>query len=291
MFSFSRLESVCGQRAGLCFTHGALAGSPNTMKIVNRQPEKTADASGARGTAFRELRKLLLFVTILAVVLYVAIGMVVDAVVARISFETEARLFGGLGFSRIGDKSDDRLVRVQTILDRLTADSRIPPLRYRLILIDNSAPNAFAFPGGTIGVTSGLLDALEDDIEVAFVVGHELGHFHGRDHLRGMGRAVGVGVVYAVLFGGEMGGNTLGSVFQLALDRGYSRAQEERADRFGVELVRRVYGETAGVDRLFQILRTHEKLPEWAYMFATHPSPRDRIRALERYAELARESR
>jgi len=259
------------------------------MRIVNRRPAQTADASAARGTAFKELRRLLLFATVLAVVLYAAIGWIVDVVVPRISFETESRLFGRLSAARLGAAPDERLARVQKILDRLAPDSLVPPLPYRLVLIQKSEPNAFAFPGGTIGVTSGLLAALEDEIEVAFVIGHELGHFHGRDHLRGLGRAVGVGVVYAVLFGGEMGGDQLGPVLQLVLDRGYSRAQEARADRFGVRLVHRSYGRTDGIDRLFRILRERKELPGWAYMFATHPSPGDRIRALESYARTVNE--
>lgn len=256
------------------------------MKIVNRQLGKAADASAARHTAIPELRRLLLFAALLAIGVYFAVSLVVDMVVSGISFETEARLFDYKFLKHsVPTSEDERLERVRKILETLTKDETVPPLPYKLTAITRKEPNAFAFPGGTIGVTTGLLDELEEDIEFAFVLGHEIGHFHNRDHLRGMGRAVGVGVVYAILFGGQMGSSSLGNTFQYVLSRGYSRQQEDKADRFGVNLVSRVYGKTDGIDKLFKILQGKKHLPEWAYMFATHPSSSDRIANLKRYAD------
>jgi len=256
------------------------------MKIVNKAPAETADVSAARGTAFKELRRLLLFTVLLAVGVYLAIGLVVDLVlVPCISFEREAALFGS-AFARdnASGQSEEKLDRLKQTLQRLVADPEVPPLPYALVLLDKPRPNAFAFPGGTIGVTQGLLDSLDNEIEFAFVLGHELGHFRNRDHLRGLGRALGVAIAYAVIFGGEMGQDSLGNVFQFVLSRGYSRRQERRADEFGIELVYRTYGRTDGVDRLFRILRKERFAPAWAYMLATHPSPNDRIRELEEHA-------
>jgi len=258
------------------------------VKIVNRSPEKTADVSSAKGTAFKELRWLLLITTLLTVGVYLAIGFVVDIVVARISFETEAALFESMNLSGTARAEDNKeLARLDGILAKLVADPSVPPLRYRLRIVDMEEPNAFAFPGGTIGVTRGLLKALEEDVELAFVLAHELGHFHNRDHLRGVGRAVGASITFSLIFGGELGSGSVGNLYRHVLQRGYSRKQEVAADRFAVALVHRVYGETDGVDRLFQTLRDRKDLPKWAYMFATHPSPDDRIRDLQTYAEAA----
>jgi hypothetical protein len=53
----------------------------------------------------------------------------------------------------------------------------MPPLKYRVILLDKLAPNAFSQPNGTIYITSGLLPVFEGDRGVwAAVIGHELGH-------------------------------------------------------------------------------------------------------------------
>lgn len=256
------------------------------MKIVSRQVRETADASAARGTAFRELRRLLLLALLLVVVLYFGISLLVDVGVGWISPATEAQLFGGAWLEKaMPATSDPRLARLETILAALAADAEVAARPHRLVVISAPEPNAFAFPGGAIGVTTALLDALEADIELAFVLGHELGHFQHRDHLRGLGRALGVGVALAVVFGGDMGAESVANVSHYVLSRGYSRAREEAADRFGVGLVYRTYGKTNGVDRLFQVLFDKAELPAWAYMLATHPSPDERIRQLETYAE------
>lgn len=100
-----------------------------------------------------------------------------------------------------------------------------------------------------------------------------------------MQRAVGVGIAFSVIFGGQMGTDSLGNSVRYVLDRGYSRAQEDAADDFGVALVYHTYGKTEGVDRLFQILEESESMPSWAYMFSTHPDPSDRIRNLKNFVD------
>lgn len=261
------------------------------MKIINRRLEETADASSARNSAMPELRRLLAFVAILAVVTYLTVGLIVDMAVAGISFETESRLFNSYDPTKTNfntmtiEQDDEKLQKAQKILDKLTALPETPPLNYRLVIVRSDKPNAFAFPGGTIGVTEGLLEKLDEEIELAFVLGHELGHFNNRDHLRGLGRGIGVSIAYAVLFGGDLGDGNLGNILHGVLSHGYSRKQEAKADNFGVLLVREAYGQTAGIEKLFEILESSDKIPDWAYMLSTHQSPKDRIESLKVYAE------
>jgi hypothetical protein len=63
------------------------------MRIRFRQPRHTADISSAQGSAFSELWKMILSAVVLLVGLYFLWGVFVDAVVACISFETEAKIF------------------------------------------------------------------------------------------------------------------------------------------------------------------------------------------------------
>lgn len=259
------------------------------MRIVNRQVRETADLSAARDSAWSELLQLLLFAVLACLVLYVIIGWSTDFVVSRIPYETEARLFGKLPVASLTDPDDaEKLDRPSEILRKLVESIEVPPLPYHLLLVDTDEVNAFAFPGGAIGVTSGLLDAMDEDISQAFVLGHELGHFKHRDHLRGFGRVLGAGVVFALLFHGEVGTEALQRTLLLSLDRGYSRQQEDAADQFGVEAVMAAYGVTEGIERLFEIIETEDNQPDWAYMFATHPAPGERINQLRKVAlELA----
>lgn len=101
-----------------------------------------------------------------------------------------------------------------------------------------------------------------------------------------MQRAVGVGIAFSVIFGGQMGTDSLGNSVRYVLDRGYSRAQEDAADDFGVALVYHTYGKTEGVDRLFSDSRrvgVHAIVG--IHMFSTHPDPSDRIRNLRNFVD------
>ena len=258
------------------------------MKIVNKSLDKTADISSAKGTAFSEFWKLVLAAIVLLAGVFIGLGPVVDLAVTKIPARTEAKWFKTIQIPAKSPKESkyrERLENAGSILKQLAKNPRVPPLPYRVVLMKNEDPNAFAFPGGTIGLTTGLLDNLAEEIAIAFVIGHELGHFHHRDHLKGMGRAIGYTVLTAAIFSGSIGADSFGSIINLVLQRRYSQDREKKADRFGLELVNSEYGRTKGTRRLFEVLRESENMPQWAYMFATHPSPAERIQSLERYAK------
>ncbi len=262
--------------------------SCESMKINYKQPQRTADISSARGTAFTELWKLILSAVFLLVGVYFLWGLAVDLVVAGISFKAEAKLFKHLmpNQPKITDKlALERFNRTRAILEKLQSSERVPRLPYKLVLVEQRTPNAFAVPGGGIGVTTGLLEVLTDEIEIAFVIGHELGHFRNRDHLQGLGRAAGYSLMMAVLFDVGSGSESFGDIINFVLERSYSQEREKKADRFGLELVYEMYGRVQGTDRLFNLLLVGRALPDWAYMFATHPSPRDRIISLQAYGD------
>lgn len=259
------------------------------MKISYRQPQRTADISSAQGTAFTELWKLILSAVLLLIGIYFIWGWLVDAVVAGISFETEARLFKHFKMDQPGitDRVDrERFDRIVLILKKMQSGRHVPDLPYELVLVDQPTPNAFAIPGGGIGVTKGLLDVLTEEIEIAFVIGHELGHFKNRDHLQGLGRAAGFHLIMAIVFDIGAGSESFGNLVTFVLDRSYSQEREKKADRFGLELVYEKYGKVEGADRLFKRLLDEHSLPQWAYMFSTHPSPGNRINDLKSYGDM-----
>ena len=133
------------------------------MKIVNKPLKHTANISSARGSAGKEFWKLVLSAIVLLMVLYFTIGVGVDSIVSRISFETEAKIFKHYQLPVVdaeeGSHQKD-LEKIRAILSRLQTQQMVPPLAYKIVIVEDKSPNAFAFPGGTIGVTSGLMDAL-----------------------------------------------------------------------------------------------------------------------------------
>ncbi len=259
------------------------------MKVVNKRPFKTADISSGRHFIRGEFWKLVISAVLLIVALFFLTGFVVDLIVPRISVETECRLFRFHDLDKLGIKGNEdkeqSMKMAHEILNKFKSSPDVPPINYRLILLKEKEPNAFAIPGGTIALTSGLLDLLDDEVELAFVIAHELGHFYHRDHLRGMGRAIGFSVITALLFESGPGAESFGNIINYTAQRQYSRNREEKADQYAIELVYSTYGKTEGTDRLFEILNKEHKIPEWAYMFSTHPSPEERIRKLEEYCK------
>lgn len=255
------------------------------MKFVPRPLVETADVSADPRARRYEFPKLVLWAGGLILALYLAGGWIAEALVGCLSARQEAALFAKFRLpaerplAELPAEFREKAGRLQVVLDRLRQSPDVVPLGYRLSFIEEKLPNAFAVPGGGICVTTGLLKTLDEETALAFVIGHELGHFAGRDHLRGLGRGLAVGIGVSLLFG-EGGADVLASRTHLLLQNRYSRARESAADRFALRVVQERYGTGAGVERLFELLQQKDALPGWAYMFATHPDPRGRIRAL-----------
>ncbi|MEM7233711.1 MAG: M48 family metallopeptidase, partial [Planctomycetota bacterium] len=189
-----------------------------------------------------KFRKILVGIGVI-VGIYLGIGLIVDAVVAGISEETEASWFGDLEFGGTQPGSAEeraQFAKTKAIFDRLLADGTLRPLPYQLHWVDSSVPNAFAVPGGSVAVTDGLLELVESEAGLAFVLAHELGHQQLRHSLRRLGRSLAYHILLNLFLGAEQAA-LLGTGVEAA-QASYSRDQERDADRFGLKLVRRVLG-------------------------------------------------
>lgn len=254
------------------------------MKFVQKDMGGAVDESSAKHAAIPELLKLSALAVLVVVVLYLVVGFTTDLIVSRISFETEMKLFASVSPHGIKDEKSEMLIR--GVIDKMKSYPEVPPYDYKVVILNNDMPNAFAFPGGTIGVTTGLMEKLKDEDEtaLAFVLGHELGHFRDRDHLRGLGRTIGIFACMAIVFN-RASADVITNSSSLVMSRKYSREREEQADLFGADLVLYAYGDSKNLLRFFEIMSKMDKTPGWAFMLATHPSPESRIKKIKDYIQ------
>ena len=163
---------------------------------------------------------------------------------------------------------------------RLAGVSHRPNLPYKFEIVDASAVNAFAVPGGYVYFTRGILANLNNEAELAGVMGHEIGHITARHSAQQYSRAQ--LAQFGLVVGGLFLGDLVSGVAQLGVGMlflSFSRENERQADALGVE-----YASRAGYDgkELAAFFETLERmnpgsdrsgLPGW---FSTHPSPEDR---------------
>ena len=179
--------------------------------------------------------------------------------------------------------NDARLnARVQEVGRRIAAASPHPEWEWQFTLIENDEPNAFALPGGKVGVNTGLFQVAKNDDQLAAVIGHEVAHAVARHGAERMSQQV---LMQAGLAGLGFATNpAYASVAAQAATLGiilpYSRTQESEADHIGL-----IYMAQAGYDpreaiALWQNFESFggERSPEF---LSTHPAPGSRIQNLQ----------
>lgn len=162
------------------------------------------------------------------------------------------------------------------------------PSSWEVTVFESDAANAFALPGGKIGVYTGLLEVAENQDQLAAVIGHEIGHVQAQhaNARASAAMATSIGLQAAQTAAGaytpqysQLVG-LLGVGAQYGILMPYNRGQESEADYLGLELMA-----TAGFDprESVQLWRNMARAnprgpPEF---LSTHPSSSARISQLE----------
>jgi predicted Zn-dependent protease len=153
--------------------------------------------------------------------------------------------------------------------------------------VRSSEINAFAMPGGFIGVHTGLIVGSGSESEVAGVVAHEIAHVTQRHIARGLTQqresghivlaSIAAALLAALVPGGAQAAMGIAAFGQAAaIDRqlGFSREAEQEADRNGVEMLRKAGYDPSGMAAMFGRLAKASSLNEGrgggAYV-STHP--------------------
>ncbi|MBI3456895.1 MAG: M48 family metalloprotease, partial [Candidatus Rokubacteria bacterium] len=178
---------------------------------------------------------------------------------------------------------------LDAIAATLTAPVSGSPYRFRVVVANHPAVNAFSAPGGYIVVFRGLLERTRTAEELAGVLAHELQHTLRRHVVRAMVQHASTGLVLAALSGDASGLVALEAARALGTLR-YSRQHELEADAEGMRMLLAAGIDPAGMIAFFESLReaAHEKGTggEAAVLkyLSTHPSDEERIERLRALA-------
>lgn len=159
---------------------------------------------------------------------------------------------------------------------------------WEIVVFKDANANAFALPGGKIGVHTGLLPVAKTSAQLATVLGHEVGHVIARHSNERVSEALGLQLLStaaAITFKDKayqpaiLAGLGIGAQYGIVLP--HSRGQESEADLIGLDLMA-----TAGFD-------PRESVDLWKNMMvasggksppqflSTHPSSESRIQNLQ----------
>ncbi|WP_372761621.1 M48 family metallopeptidase [Pseudoalteromonas sp.] len=161
--------------------------------------------------------------------------------------------------------------------------------QWEVVVFEDDSANAFALPGGYIGVHTGLLKVATNQHQVASVIGHEVGHViaeHSNERvsqssllqtgLQLGGAALEMGNVQ---YRNEiMQGLGLGAQFGVVLP--FSRSHESEADEIGLDLMAQAGFNPKESVTLWQNMSKAGggAPPEF---LSTHPAPASRIKDLQ----------
>jgi predicted Zn-dependent protease len=162
---------------------------------------------------------------------------------------------------------------------------------WEVVVFDSPQVNAFALPGGKIGVYTGILKVTENQEQLGAIIGHEVGHViehHSNERLSankiqnmGMSAAtLAVGMADVENKGLWMAG--LGVGLQYGVIMPYGRAHESEADIVGQDLMARSGFEPSASIKLWQNMAKLSKNSPAEFM-STHPSNETRIKQLEQH--------
>lgn len=187
------------------------------------------------------------------------------------------------------DPGVNRYVRcvARAITAQARSITRDVPADWDVTVFKKDMVNAFALPGGNIGVFTGLLEVAEGPAQLAAVLGHEVAHVLA-DHAnarvsRQLATQTVLQLASAILgggAGGQMAMAALGVGAQVGILLPYTRGQESEADILGLRLMARAgFDPRAAVELWRNMAQAGGNAPP--EFLSTHPSSQSRIQELQ----------
>ena len=163
---------------------------------------------------------------------------------------------------------------------------------FEFFIIKDAMLNAFALPGGYIGLHTGLIIAAQSESELAGVIGHEIGHVTQRHIAQLIGKQKQMSMVMLASLLAAIASNNsrvgeavvaAGAAGAIQAQLSYSRDFEREADRIGLQTLEAAGFDVRGMAGFFERLQRASRLYENnapAYL-RTHPLTTERISDME----------
>lgn len=203
-----------------------------------------------------------------------------DQAVDRMGSDAFAQISAQLTPSR----DEQAIRRVQCIVDAITPvvlESHVPK-QWQVAVFAEPAVNAFAVPGGYIGVFEGMLNLAEDQHQLAAVIGHEMAHVTARHAAERISQHETTGFAVRILAGStgsDQAAALLGLGAQVGILLPFSRAQELEADVLGLQYMAQAGFDPMAAVALWENMEAASRRAPPEFL-STHPSSRARIDAL-----------
>jgi len=218
-----------------------------------------------------------------------------DAASAQVSLQQEHEL-GRTWLKALRSNTkelDDPLLYdyLEHLLYRLAEHSQLQDRRLELVVVESPALNAFAVPGGVVGVNGGLFLYARNEQEFSSVLAHELAHLSQRHYSRAVEAAqrnsipnmialLG-SIIIAATAGGDAGIAAISATQAVALDQQlrFSRNNEQEADRIGFQTLLNAGINPRAMASMFERMLAAQRLagarpPEF---LLTHPVTESRV--------------
>jgi predicted Zn-dependent protease len=179
---------------------------------------------------------------------------------------------------------------LQALGARLVSNSPDNQLQFNFFVVKDSSINAFAMPGGVVGVHTGLILAANSESELASVLGHEIGHVT-QHHLARMLASQKydtfkniAGIALALLVARAnpelaTGALTTASAVGIQNQLDYTREHEREADRIGLQILDSGGFDVRAMPEFFTTLQRGTRFAEGGApsFLRTHPLTSERI--------------
>ena len=177
---------------------------------------------------------------------------------------------------------------IEHLVYRLSEFSQLSDRRLEVVMIDEKTVNAFAAPGGIVGVNAGLIFHAESEGQTASVLAHELAHLSQRHFARRMQRqkdrslANTLMILGSIALAGATSNPTAVLAGQAAITQqnlSFSRGDEQEADRIGFNNLVKAGFDPKSTSYMFEKLQSLSRLSgsnELEFL-RSHPLTKNRI--------------